>query len=288
MKQKYSLSILVFIAVLIISAWVYYFAKSEQKIEKLADQNVQNVQKTMINGTIQPEKEYFVQADLTGEILEMFVKEGDSVVKSQILFSVLPEKETTFLADLQTKMEGYKNDLSEIKTELEITKTEFVNAKQKSDRAKMADLQIKLNNFAQTLEKARLNVIKSENLLKESKQKLVAVNVLANTNGIISQIILPKSSKITENSTKVLVIADLQMLEIFCKISQKNMINLNLGDSAKIEVENLENKEIRGILRQIVQKNDSSEVKIKILNEYLQKNPLKVGLQAKIIFTQKI
>lgn len=288
MKQKYSLSILVFIAVLIISAWVYYFAKSEQKIEKLADQNVQNVQKTMINGTIQPEKEYFVQADLTGEILEMFVKEGDSVVKSQILFSVLPEKETIFLADLQTKMEDYKNDLSEIKTELEITKTEFVNAKQKSDRAKMADLQIKLNNFAQTLEKARLNVIKSENLLKESKQKLVAVNVLANTNGIISQIILPKSSKITENSTKVLVIADLQMLEIFCKISQKNMINLNLGDSAKIEVENLENKEIRGILRQIVQKNDSSEVKIKILNEYLQKNPLKVGLQAKIIFTQKI
>lgn len=288
MKQKYSLSILVFIAVLIISAWVYYFAKSEQKIEKLADQNVQNVQKTMINGTIQPEKEYFVQADLTGEILEMFVKEGDSVVKSQILFSVLPEKETIFLADLQTKMEDYKNDLSEIKTELEITKTEFVNAKQKSDRAKMADLQIKLNNFAQTLEKARLNVIKSENLLKESKQKLVAVNVLANTNGIISQIILPKSSKITENSTKILVIADLQMLEIFCKISQKNMINLNLGDSAKIEVENLENKEIRGILRQIVQKNDSSEVKIKILNEYLQKNPLKVGLQAKIIFTQKI
>src|SRR3954469_23987213 len=80
------------------------------------------------NGKIQPEVEVKISSDVSGEIVELFVKEGDHVKKGDLLCKINPLIYESNSSRMVATLNGAKANLSNAKARLEQIKAAFVNA----------------------------------------------------------------------------------------------------------------------------------------------------------------
>jgi HlyD family secretion protein len=89
-----------------------------------------------VTGKIQPEKEVKISPDVSGEITEMLVQEGDSVVKGQLLLRINPEIYESTLSQLKANLDNSRAALAGAEAQELRAKTALETAKITFDRQK--------------------------------------------------------------------------------------------------------------------------------------------------------
>jgi len=252
------ISVIVLIIILIIFA-----SRGKQEIVTV---NVEKpVLRTIVesipaNGKIQPVLQVKISPDVSGEIVELNIKEGDYVQKGQLLLKI---KQDFYISGRDRAVA----QLNAIKAQLAQTEAQFVQVEQSYKRNKQlyeqrtisaADYETIAAQYNATLsqiEAAKFNVKSAEAALKEAEESLTKTVIYAPMNGTVSSLSVEKGERVVGTTqmagTELLRIAKLDEMETSVDVNENDIVRLKLNDTASIEVDAYPNRKFKGVVTQI-------------------------------------
>lgn len=285
----YTWLLIVAIPVMILAA--YFKAKNKPKGEAVVYEKVERrniVETVSASGKIYPETEIKISSDVSGEITDLYVKEGDSVKVGQILARVnadayesAVERSTAGVNVAKTQANASSNSIENSRQMLTQAKLQFENARKMHERNKdlfrdgvisqvdfeasetslknleagMKSAETSLRNAEKSAEAARYQVKDAEAVLKEQRTNLGKTIVRAPASGIISKLNVEKGERVVGtmqmSGTEMMRIADLQAMEVQVEVSENDIVRVKVGDDADIEVDAYSNKKFFGKVTEV-------------------------------------
>ena len=281
-KSNRLLTILIAVVVLLIvfavvgkkAGWIGKQKAIEVELAKVSRKQI--IEKVSASGEVQPETEVKISPDVSGEITQLDVKEGDSVVTGQLLLKIRDDNYRSALDRAVANLNQMKANLAEANARYSSAEAEFVRTKYAYDRSKElkdekvvsdADFQLADANFKQAesnlksakegITAAKYVVKSSEANVKDAEETLRKTNVFAPVNGIVSKLDVEKGERVVGTSmmsgTEMLRIADLNVMEVQIDVNENDIIRVSLNDTAIIDVDSYSymDKKFRGIVTEI-------------------------------------
>lgn len=260
----------------IVSTFILFSCQNKNalkvSVEKVEERTV--IETVSASGKIEPEVEVKISSEVSGEITGLYVKEGDSVQKGQLLAEINPDL-------LQSQFEGsqamYNNamasysgavarkeqskatyvqaeaDYNRQKTLFDknvISQSEYDAAKAKFEGAK-ADLKAAEENVKAADYSAR----SAQSNAKLAGSNLSRTRLYAPMSGIVSKLSVEKGERVvgtaTMSGTELLRIADLSVMQVDVQVNENDIIRLRLGDTATINVDAYPENKFKGIVTEI-------------------------------------
>ncbi len=272
-KRVYWISGII-ILTLIVAASIFKGGKSEELVttEKIQDKTI--VETVTVTGKILPKSEVKISPDVSGEIIDMFVNEGDSVVEGQLLVTINPEIYLTTVNQLRANLNNAKANLSSAeaqelrsKVALDIAEDNFERQKKLHQENITSDLewenariqyeQIKTESTVASKNKtaALYNVKSLAARLDEGMKTLGRTKILAPQSGIVTQLSSEKGERVVGTAqmagTEIMRISDLSRMEVEVKINENDIVRLELNDEADIRVDAYPKKTFTGRVTEI-------------------------------------
>lgn len=233
------------------------------------------VETVAANGKIQPAKDVKISPYISGEVVELFVKEGEFVEKGQKLAKVDPEiyisaYERTEAA-LKTSQANEANSMARLiqsesqfrKTELDFERTKTLFEK---EVVSQADFEAAKSNFEvaradvtaakESYKSSQFQVSSARTSLKESKENLDRTTIFAPNDGTVSTLNVEVGERVTGASTfsagtEIMRIANLDVLEVNVEVNENDIVRVNMLDTATIEVDAYLNRKFKGLVTEI-------------------------------------
>ena len=259
------------------------------------------VERVSASGKVQPEVEVKISPDVSGEIIELHVAEGDSVKKGQLLLKIKPDNYQSMVDMRVAAVNQAKANLAQAKARLAQTMANNVQIKQTHERNQklfkekvisQAEFETSKANFEvsqQEIESARETVRASEfgvqsaiASLKEARENLNKTTIYAPVSGTISKLGVERGERVVGTSqmagTELLRIANLNTMEVRVNVNENDIVRVKLGDSVLVEVDSYANQDqkFKGVVTQIANTAKDAvtleavtefEVRIRLLNE---------------------
>ena len=226
------------------------------------------------SGKVYPEVEVKISPDVSGEITELNVEEGDSVHRGQVLariyadiYATQRDQAAAQVAGQQSLVANAKAQLEALKSALDLAQTTYTRQKQLlSDKviskAEFEQAQNTLNTARANYDAALQSIRSSEaqaksavaNLQKANKD-LSRTELLSPMTGVVSLLSVKKGERVVGNSmmagTEMMRIADISVYEIRVEVGENDVQKINLGDTALIDVDAYNNRRFKGLVTHI-------------------------------------
>jgi len=239
-------------------------------------------------GKIQPEIEVKISSEVSGEIIALPIKEGQVVKKGDLLVKINPDLYTsgynrTVAGLSQTKAGLSQADASfnEAKASYDRNKTLFdkgIISKSEWDKAISAYESAKANK-----QSAYYNVRSASATVSEAKDNLGRTTIYAPADGTISMLNVELGERVLGTQqmagTELLRVANLNNMEVEVDVNENDIVKINVGDSAKVEVDAYMKKQFKGLVTSISNSASTTltadqvtnfKVKVRILKESYQ------------------
>ena len=226
------------------------------------------------SGKVYPEIEVKVSPDISGEIVELTVLEGDSVRRGQVLAKIYADIYTTqrdqasaVVSQERARVDNAKAQLPGLKAAKEFAQRTFDRQKQLLDEKVIsrAEFEQAQNSFQtaeanynaalQTIRGGQAGVASAQASLQRANKDLSRTSVLAPMDGVVSLLNVKKGERVVGNSmmagTEMMRIADMNKIEVRVDVGENDIPKVSLGDSALVEVDAYNNRKFRGVVTQI-------------------------------------
>lgn len=292
-KNKRRRWILIILGVLLLFLVAFSFFKSKNKpkgIEVLLEEvNKRDILETVsASGKIFPETEIKISSDVSGEIIELYVEEGDSIVTGQLLaridqdaFASAVERGAASVNNAKAQKAMSQSQVSSAKAQKEQIAAQIQNAKNIHNRniklledgvisraefeqsestllgleANLRASQASLESAEQSVEAARYGIKSAEASLKELKTSLSRTTIKAPATGIVSALLVEKGERVVGTiqmaGTEMMRIANLNAMEVQVDVSENDILRVSVGDQVDIEVDAYINKIFKGVVTEI-------------------------------------
>jgi len=279
------------IAVVVLGVLAYMKSKSKPKGKEVTIDKVDRrtiVERVTASGKIFPETEVKISSDVSGEIVELFIEEGDSIIAGQLLAKIDPDTYISAVERGEASLNNSKANLAMAESQIEnnIAQKENIIAQLKNaERIHERNIELKKNGviseaeFEQSLstleglqanlraaeaglkaakksaEGAKYTVRSAEASLKELKTSLRRTTITAPTSGTISSLSVEQGERVVGTiqmtGTEMMRIADLNNMEVQVEVSENDILRVSLGDSVDIEVDAYVDKKFKGVVTEI-------------------------------------
>ena len=226
------------------------------------------------SGKIYPEIEVKVSPDISGEIVNLFVEEGDSVKKGQLLAKIYADIYSSQRDQVTASVNQVKAQYENVKANLSGLKTVYENAKATNERYKklFADKIVSRSEYEQT-EQAYRSAESNYNGAKESiksgeaqiqgvraqlaraEKDLARTSILAPMDGIVSSMGVKKGERVVGTAqmagTEMMRVADMKSIEVRVDVGENDITKVKIGDTALVEVDAYNNRKFKGIVYKI-------------------------------------
>ncbi|NLE34702.1 MAG: efflux RND transporter periplasmic adaptor subunit [Bacteroidales bacterium] len=212
------------------------------------------------NGKIQPETEVKISPDVSGEIVELHVKEGDFVQKGTLLFKIKPEIYISSRDRAAATLNSTKARLAQVEAQLIQAELAYNRSKKlyEENTISQADFEQAESQYKIAVaekQSAEFSVKSSEASLKEANENLVKTTVYSPMTGTISSLLVELGERVVGanmmTGTEVLRVADLNRMEVVVDVNENDIIRVKLGDTAIVEVDAYLDREFKGIVTEI-------------------------------------
>ena len=274
---------------------------SEDKTKVITEQvEMRTIVETVsANGKIQPEKEVKITPYISGEVVQLLVKEGEEVKEGDLLAKIDPEIYLSNYERMEAGLQSQKASLANSRARLAQTKAQFTNAKLSFERNEklwkqkvisdadydaanaqhqVADAEVEAAK--ESVKASEYQVASAEASLKEANENLNKTAIYAPTSGTVSKLIVEKGERVAGASqfsagTELMRIANLNSMEAVVSVNENDIVRVNLGDTSLIEVDAYINRKFKGLVTEIATSADVTgvtadqvtnfEVKIRLL-----------------------
>jgi len=257
-------------------------------------------------GKIQPETELKITSDVSGEITEMMVKEGDQVKKGDLLCRIKPDLYLNAFERVKSSVNTTKANLNTAKAQLEQAKANLLNAEavfnrnkklfdqntisqQEYDAAKAQfdGAKANVNALEAGVNASQFNIEGSEASLKEANTNLEKTFIYAPVDATISKLTSRKGERVVGVSgmagTEILRLANLNEMEVSVEVNENDIIKVHKNDTALIEVDAYMDKKFKGIVTEIANSSNSNGISIDQVTNFVVKIRLVRGSYAYLI-----
>ncbi|MCC5932275.1 MAG: efflux RND transporter periplasmic adaptor subunit [Cyclobacteriaceae bacterium] len=293
------LAVILFLVVGKQAGWIGKTKPKEVEIGKAEMRTI--TERVSASGMIQPVTEVKISPDVAGEIIELHVEEGDSVVRDQLLLKIRPDIYQSALERARANLNQQRANLAEAKARLARAEAQFIRAELEYNRQKQlreenvisdADFELAEANFKvakNDLESAKQSVLAGEYIVQssqatvnEANENLRFTTITAPVSGIVSKLSVELGERVVGTSqmagTEMMRIADLTKMEARVDVNENDIIRVKLGDSVEIDVDSYSHtgRKFKGLVTQIANtaKDKVSadvitefQVRIRLLNE---------------------
>jgi len=253
------------------------------------------------NGKIQPEVEVKISSEVSGEIVELPVKEGQHVNKGELLVKINPNIYVSEMEAMTATLNTSKANLSNSRAHLVQVQSQFTNTEASYNRNKKlfdqgvlspSDFDAAKASYEggkadveaarQSVSASEYNVQNSEASLRESTTKLEKTTIYSPVNGTVSKLSVEKGERVVGVSqmtgTELMRIADLNEMEASVDVNENDIIRVHLNDSALVQVDAVSyTRKFKGIVTEMANSANTTgvaadqvtnfTVKIRILQE---------------------
>ncbi|SMB99221.1 efflux transporter, RND family, MFP subunit [Hymenobacter roseosalivarius DSM 11622] len=269
------------------------------------------VEQVSASGKVQPETEVKISPDVSGEITELYVAEGDSVKKGQLLLRIRPDNYQAMVnmqsatvntqranvgqtqARLQQLIANAKQTELAYRRNASLYKQKVISqADYEASKAAYDASQEEINSARQGIRGAQSGVASAQASLDEARRNLDKTTIYAPVSGTVSKLNVERGERVVGTSqmagTEIMRIADLNSMEVRVNVNENQIIDVNLGDSVNVDVDSYANKDqkFRGLVTSVANTAKDAltaeavtefEVRIRLLPESYQHLVRKVG-----------
>ena len=263
------------VALLIVAAVIQQQRKPSGELVEMAKVELREIKEMVsASGKVFPEKEVKISSDVSGEIVELLVEEGDSVIAGQLLAKIDPDAYISAVERGQATLNNAKAQLAISKSQeennkamYEQTAAQLKNTKKIHERNEqlkdegiisdaefeqsLANLEIQEANLRaskasirsseQNSKAAEFSIKSAAASLKEMQTSLSRTSIYAPTSGIVSKLNVEQGERVVGTiqmaGTEMMRIANLNNMEVQVEVSENDILKVALKDEVEIEVD---------------------------------------------------
>ncbi|MGA1543753.1 MAG: HlyD family secretion protein [Saprospiraceae bacterium] len=317
-KNKKTLIIVLVAVVVVLVVAVSIKNKNKPSGEKVAAEEVTErtiIEKVAASGRVFPQTEVKISSDVSGEIVELYVQEGDSVVTGQILARIDPDayqsqvergvasvnSAKAQLANSRSQVENAKAQKEQILAQLENAQAAHTrNEALKADKvisdadfdqslSALRALEANLRSSEASIRSAEENVrasefsIKSaEASLKELQTSLRRTTIYAPMDGNISSLSVERGERVVGTiqmtGTEMMRIANLNAMEVRVDVSENDIPRVKYGDEVEIEVDAYIDRKFKGTVTQIANSSSNAATVASLTSDQVSNFEVRINI----------
>lgn len=276
------ISVVLLLVVLIVLSKTGVFGKDEgtkvtaEKVQKRTIIEVVNA-----SGKVYPEIEVKVSPDISGEITELTVLEGDTVKKGQLLariyadiYSIQRDQAAFGVNQTEAQVANSQASLDALNAQLEQSQRTFDMQKRLFDEkvisrsefnvaeANLKTAKANYNAAVQGIKGGQASVNTAKANLEKAAKDLGRTTIIAPMDGVVSLLNVKKGEKVAGNSfnvgTEILRIANMDKIEVRVDVGENDIPKVKLGDSAVVEIDAYSDRKFKGVVTQIASSNNGA------------------------------
>jgi HlyD family secretion protein len=274
-------SVLLLVVLVVMSKTGVFGKKEGTKVtaEKAAKRTI--IEVVNASGKVYPEVEVKVSPDISGEITELTVQEGDTVKKGQLLariyadiYSIQRDQASFGVDQSKAQVANSKAGLDALQAQLDqaqknydmqkklfddkvISKSEFNVAEANFKTAKA-----NYNAGVQNIKGVSASVQSAEASLNRANKDLGKTTIIAPMDGVVSLLNVKKGERVAGNSfnvgTEILRIANMDKIEVRVDVGENDIPKVKLGDSALVTIDAYSDRKFKGLVTQIASSNNGA------------------------------
>ncbi|WP_116125782.1 efflux RND transporter periplasmic adaptor subunit [Lewinella sp. IMCC34183] len=304
MSRKAILLLVALVALVVVLIIVFSGREEEGTrvfVQEVTSRDIQEM--VSASGKIFPQTEVKISSDVSGEVVELFVEEGDSVVPNQLLARIDADayqsqvargvagvnSSRAQLANARAQVNTQQAQKEQIVAQLEnardilkrnqqlfedeVVSQAELETSQSNVRALEANLSAAESNIRAAEESARAaqyGIESSEATLNELRTSLRRTTIYAPMGGVVSLLNVEQGERVVGTiqmtGTELMRIANLNAMEVRVEVSENDVPTVNLGDKAEIEVDAYLNRTFIGTVTQIANSSTTAGLADNVLN----------------------
>lgn len=212
------------------------------------------------SGKIQPEVEVIIRPDVSGEIINLAVKEGDFVRRGDLLVRIKPDIYQAQIDNLNAALLTQKARLEQAKATLIQAEASHSRDKELFDKdviSEMDYIQTKSNWDSQkaSLKAAEYQIQSAEAQLRQAQEELEQTVIRAPQDGTVTGLAIEEGERVLGNSqmagTEMMRVSLLDRMEVLVEVNENDIVNVSLTDTTRIEVDAYPDRRFNGIVTEI-------------------------------------
>ena len=226
------------------------------------------------NGKVQPVVEVKMSPDVSGEVIELNVKEGDQVKKGDLLAKINPNTYVSMVERMVAALNTSKANLASSRSRQAQAEAQFINAKLSFERneklwkegaistaeydAAKSQYEVakaEVEASKQNVIASEFNIKSSEASIKEAQDNLTKTSIFAPVDGTISKLNVEKGERVVGTSqftgTEMMRIANLNEMEVSVEVNENDIVRVKLYDTALVEIDAFLNRKFKGLVTEI-------------------------------------
>lgn len=227
------------------------------------------------NGKIQPEVDVKISPYISGEVEQLYVKEGDTVKKNDLLAVIDPEIYRANYERMKAALNSQKANLANAKARLAQARAQLTNQELSFNRTKQlweqnvvseADYDAAKASFEvaqadveaaqESVHAAKYTVESSKASLEEAEENLRRTNIYAPNEGTVSKLNVEIGERVVgasqfSSGTEIMTIANLASMEVNVEVNENDIVRVEHLDTCTIEVDAYLGRKFKGVVREI-------------------------------------
>ncbi len=218
------------------------------------------IERVSASGRVQPQVEVKISPDVSGEIIGLYVNEGDSVKAGQLLVKIRPDNYESLLSRAEATVNQSRAQLEQSKASVSQSEARLIRAKTEYERNRklLADKVISSADFEQSeanfnvarqeveasranVKAAQFSIQSAEASLRDAKENLRKTTIYSPVNGTVSKLNVEQGERVVGTSqmagTEIMRLANLNNMEVRVNVNENDIVRVSMGDTADIEID---------------------------------------------------
>ncbi len=226
------------------------------------------------NGKIRPEIEVKISPDVSGEIVELNVREGDEVEAGQLLARIRPDNYISMRDRAEAALNTSRAQQANAEARMKQVEAQFEQVRLNFERSERlweqkaiseAEYQNALSSFQvskadveaakQSVRSAEYSVKSAQAGLKEAQENLLKTNIFAPMSGTVSKLLVEQGERVVGTAqfsgTEMMRIANLNRMQTLVQVNENDIVRVKLQDTALIEIDAYLGQKFKGVVTEI-------------------------------------
>jgi HlyD family secretion protein len=262
------------ILALVIAASIWGGKQELPEVKTIIAQIDDIVERVSASGKIQPELEVSVSAEVSGQLIELPVKEGDVVSEGSLLAVINPDLYNSALNRAQAAVNTTLSNLSSAKAMLASSESGYFVAEQAWDRNRVLfdsgvvsqaefhqsesafnSAKASLVSSEESVKSAEYSILSAKASLQEALDNLSRTTLRAPQAGIVTALVKEIGESVQGNGfvagEVVMKISNLSLMEVDIEVNESDIVRVTIGNDAEIEVDAYLDETFKGKVSEI-------------------------------------
>lgn len=297
------------VVLLIVAKKQGWIGKEEGKEVSTAEAKEVTIVETVIaSGKIQPEVEVKISSEVSGEIIELPIEEGQEVKKGDLLIRINPDIYQASVNRAMAALNSARSSVASAKAQFKEAESGYQRNKtlynQKVISEAEWDAAQRMYDVARLgVESAEFQLQSAQAAYKEASDNLKRTAIYSPQNGTVSMLNAELGERVVGTAqmagTEIARIANLSDMEVLVEVNENDIIRVETGDTAEVEVDAYLDKKFTGVVTEIANSAQlqgmstnqvtNFEVKVRVLKTSYddilkegEKSPFRPGMTASV------